>query len=256
MTTPSNNSQMHNGIMATGLKECPPILAPGESINKQDVKTKLFLEFSKFTSRNGESIESYYTTFYRMMNEMVRNKLKVDTMLANVRPTNNNLRTTLNTRNKNVDTYLRTEKDRQTGQFRNQRTGFGHFAKECRKPKKVKDYEYHKEKMSLCKQESRGITLSAEPDERLQDTNEELDEQELESHYMYMVHTDDDYNVFANETQHYEQPESINDTYLVEKTDSNVTPDSSNICDNEGMADQNVNEPKNERVVLASLLLI
>nr|GEV95260.1 hypothetical protein [Tanacetum cinerariifolium] len=29
---------------------------------------------------------------------------------------------------------------------------FGHFAKECRKPKRVKDSAYHKEKMLLCKQ--------------------------------------------------------------------------------------------------------
>ncbi|GJU66218.1 hypothetical protein Tco_1252477 [Tanacetum coccineum] len=55
-----------------------------ESINKEDVKTKLFWEFGKFTSRDGESIESYYTRFYRMMNEIVRNKLKVDTMQVNV----------------------------------------------------------------------------------------------------------------------------------------------------------------------------
>nr|GEY69201.1 Gag-Pol polyprotein [Tanacetum cinerariifolium] len=50
-----------------------------EYINIQDVKTKLFWEFGKFTSRDGESIESYYTRFYKMMNEMVRNQLKVDT---------------------------------------------------------------------------------------------------------------------------------------------------------------------------------
>ncbi|GJY39954.1 hypothetical protein Tco_0426318 [Tanacetum coccineum] len=55
-----------------------------ESINIQDVKTKLFLEFGKFTLRDGESIESYYTRFYRLMNEMVRNKLIVDTMQVNV----------------------------------------------------------------------------------------------------------------------------------------------------------------------------
>ncbi|GKF03036.1 hypothetical protein Tco_0029959 [Tanacetum coccineum] len=46
-----------------------------ESINKQDVKTKLFWEFGKFTSRDGESIKSYYTTFYRMINEMQQQDL-------------------------------------------------------------------------------------------------------------------------------------------------------------------------------------
>ncbi|GKG40366.1 hypothetical protein Tco_0467143, partial [Tanacetum coccineum] len=34
---------------------------------------------------------------------------------------------------------------------------FGHFAKECRKPKQVKDSTYHKEKMSLCKQAEKGV---------------------------------------------------------------------------------------------------
>nr|GEY10129.1 hypothetical protein [Tanacetum cinerariifolium] len=29
---------------------------------------------------------------------------------------------------------------------------YGHFAKECRKPKRVKDSAYHKEKILLCKQ--------------------------------------------------------------------------------------------------------
>ncbi|GJV26879.1 hypothetical protein Tco_1383327 [Tanacetum coccineum] len=56
----------------------------GDSINIQDVKTKLFWEFGKFTSRVGESIKSYYTRVYRMMNEMARNKLKADTMQVNV----------------------------------------------------------------------------------------------------------------------------------------------------------------------------
>ncbi|GJT28760.1 hypothetical protein Tco_0909035 [Tanacetum coccineum] len=44
-------------------------LMQGESINKQDVKTHLFWEFGKFISRDGESLESYYIRFYKMMNE-------------------------------------------------------------------------------------------------------------------------------------------------------------------------------------------
>ncbi|GKB16010.1 hypothetical protein Tco_0849933, partial [Tanacetum coccineum] len=55
-----------------------------ESINIQDVKTKLLWEFGKFTSKDEESIKSYYIRFYRMMNEMVKNKLKVDNMQVNV----------------------------------------------------------------------------------------------------------------------------------------------------------------------------
>ncbi|GJU84784.1 hypothetical protein Tco_1292330 [Tanacetum coccineum] len=36
-------------------------LQHGESLNKQDVKTSLFWEFGQFTSREGESIKSYYS---------------------------------------------------------------------------------------------------------------------------------------------------------------------------------------------------
>nr|GEW64804.1 hypothetical protein [Tanacetum cinerariifolium] len=49
-------------------------LKQGESINVQDLKTNLYWEFGKFTSRDGESLESYYSRFYKMMNELVRNQ--------------------------------------------------------------------------------------------------------------------------------------------------------------------------------------
>ncbi|GKD79167.1 hypothetical protein Tco_1341788, partial [Tanacetum coccineum] len=49
-------------------------LKQGESINVQDLETNLYWEFGKFTSRDGESLESYYSRFYKMMNELVRNQ--------------------------------------------------------------------------------------------------------------------------------------------------------------------------------------
>ncbi|GJW47663.1 hypothetical protein Tco_0079309 [Tanacetum coccineum] len=47
--------------------------------------------------------------------------------------------------------------------------------------------------------------------------------------------------------QHSEQPGFINDTYVVEMDDSNVIPDSSDMCDNEGKAHQNAEEPEDQR---------
>nr|GFD09089.1 hypothetical protein [Tanacetum cinerariifolium] len=82
------------------------------------------------------------------------------------KPTNNNLRTSSNSKNKNE---------------------YGHFAKECKKPKRVKDSAYHKEKMLLFKQAEQGVPLQAEQYDWLADTDEEVDEQELEAHYSYMV---------------------------------------------------------------------
>ncbi|GKA71693.1 hypothetical protein Tco_0777832 [Tanacetum coccineum] len=59
-------------------------LQQGESLNVQDVKTNLFWEFGKFTSRDGESMESYYSRFYKLMNELTRNNLQVSPMQVNV----------------------------------------------------------------------------------------------------------------------------------------------------------------------------
>ncbi|GKB94822.1 hypothetical protein Tco_0980959 [Tanacetum coccineum] len=135
------------------------------------------------------------------------------------KPTNNNLRTSSNSKNKNVDTTPRYVNENQTG-----------ILLRSAENKRAKDYTYHKEKMLMCKQAKKGVPLQAEEVDWLVDMDEEVDEQELESHYMYMymekiqevhnvdsgpsfdveplekVYSDDDYNVFANERQHSEQP--------------------------------------------------
>nr|GEZ73474.1 hypothetical protein [Tanacetum cinerariifolium] len=59
-------------------------LKQGESINVQDLKTNLFWEFRKFTSQDGESLESYYSRFYKMMNKLTRNQCKVTNNQVNV----------------------------------------------------------------------------------------------------------------------------------------------------------------------------
>nr|GEY19794.1 hypothetical protein [Tanacetum cinerariifolium] len=64
--------------------EAIEMLQQGESLNIQDVKTNLFWEFDKFTSYDGETMGSYYTRFYKLMNEMIGNNLTVTTMQLNV----------------------------------------------------------------------------------------------------------------------------------------------------------------------------
>nr|GFC36421.1 hypothetical protein [Tanacetum cinerariifolium] len=59
-------------------------LQQGESLNIQDAKINLFWEFGKFTSHDGETMESYYTRFYKLINEMIRNNLTVAAMQVNV----------------------------------------------------------------------------------------------------------------------------------------------------------------------------
>nr|GFB80278.1 hypothetical protein [Tanacetum cinerariifolium] len=151
---------------------------------------------------------------------------------------------------------------------------FGHFAKECRKPKRVKDSAYHKEKMLLCKKVEQRVPLQAEQYDWLVDTDEEVDEQELVAHYSYMakiqevptadkgtdskpvehVQNDAEYNVFANDLQHFEQSESVNNTCLVETNDSNITLDSPDMCEDAIQNDQNDVESDDERVALTNLI--
>ncbi|GJS63101.1 retrovirus-related pol polyprotein from transposon TNT 1-94 [Tanacetum coccineum] len=44
-------------------------LKQGESINVQDLETNLYWEFGKFTSRDGESLESYYSRFVTLVKQ-------------------------------------------------------------------------------------------------------------------------------------------------------------------------------------------
>nr|GEX52883.1 hypothetical protein [Tanacetum cinerariifolium] len=101
----------------------------------------------------------------------------------------------------------------------------------------------------------------------LADTDEEVDEQELKAHYSYMakiqevptadsgtdsepmeqVQDDAIYNVFANHLQHSEQSESISNTCLVETDDSNVTPDSPDMCEDDIQNEQNDVESDDEQ---------
>ncbi|GJW93268.1 hypothetical protein Tco_0172940 [Tanacetum coccineum] len=112
------------------------------------------------------------------------------------------------------------------------------------------------------------------------DTDDEPDDQELEAHYMYMAqiqevtqdttdnsgpifdteplqkvqNDDDNYNVFANDREHPEQHEYVNDTYLEEQGDTNITIDSLDMSTNRETVDQNDDDLARERDLLASLI--
>ncbi|GKC53695.1 hypothetical protein Tco_1076440 [Tanacetum coccineum] len=134
--------------------------------------------------------------------------------------------------------------------------------------------------MLLCKQEEAGVQLKAEQADWRDDTDDESDDRELEAHYMYMAQiqevtpdaadnsgpifddeplqkvydNDDNYNVFAIENEHPE-PGSVNDTYLEEQGDTNITIDSLDMCYNKEHDDQDdTNELAQECDLLVSLI--
>ncbi|GKB21406.1 hypothetical protein Tco_0855329 [Tanacetum coccineum] len=126
------------------------------------------------------------------------------------KPTNNNLRTSSNSRNKTKDTTPRYNNDNQSGQFGNQRTMTVAGTRETIG--------------SLVVQQTGIQCPYKQSSDWLADTDEEIDEQELEAHYSFMakiqevlpeesssteqpleqVQNNDENNVFANERQHSE----------------------------------------------------
>nr|GEW88249.1 integrase, catalytic region, zinc finger, CCHC-type, peptidase aspartic, catalytic [Tanacetum cinerariifolium] len=68
-----NEKLIHNSII-NGPYVRQMIPEPGSDIIIQKKKAKLFNEWERFTSTDGESIESYYHCFLKLMNDFKRNK--------------------------------------------------------------------------------------------------------------------------------------------------------------------------------------
>ncbi|GJU84235.1 hypothetical protein Tco_1291781 [Tanacetum coccineum] len=151
--------------------------------------------------------------------------------------TNNNLRTSSNTSRANQDNSLRINR------------GTGHVSRECQKPKRVKDAAYHKEKMLLCKQKEAEIQ-EVTPDP-VDNSGPIFDDEPMHK----VQNNNDNYNVFAMENEHPEQPESSNDIYLTEQGDTNITIDSLDICYYRVQDDQDdTDNLDQERDLLSSLV--
>nr|GFB43619.1 hypothetical protein [Tanacetum cinerariifolium] len=161
---PSIPSRSHTSTRHKGKEIAKPITPSSETASKEDSDPEQ-AQRDKDMQKNLALIAKYFKKIYK--------------------PTNNNLRTSSNSKNKNVDTTPRYKNDDHSGQFGTQRTvnvadprekvgslvvqksgiqcfnckEYGHFAKECRKPKRVKDSAYHKEKMLLYKQAEQGVPL-------------------------------------------------------------------------------------------------
>nr|GFC66543.1 hypothetical protein [Tanacetum cinerariifolium] len=144
---PSIPSRSYTSTRHKGKEIAKPITHPSETAFEEDNDPEQ-AHRDKDMQKNLALIEKYFKKIYK--------------------PTNNNLRTSSNSKNKNVDTTLRYKNDDHSGQFGTQRTvnvagprekvgspvvqksgiqcfnckEYGHFAKECRKPKRVKDSAY------------------------------------------------------------------------------------------------------------------
>nr|GEX14880.1 hypothetical protein [Tanacetum cinerariifolium] len=161
---PLISSRSHTSTRHKGKEIANPITPPSETASEEDNDPKQ-AQRDKDMQKNLALITKYFKKIFK--------------------PTNNNLKTSSNSKNKNVDTTLWFKNDGQSGQFATQRTvnvagpkenvgskvvqqsgiqcfncrEYRHLTKECRKPKRVKDSAYHKEKMLMCKQAEQGVPL-------------------------------------------------------------------------------------------------
>ncbi|GJR56469.1 hypothetical protein Tco_1406990 [Tanacetum coccineum] len=313
-------------------------LKQGESINVQDLETNLYWEFGKFTSRDGESLESYYSRFYKMMNELVRNQCHVTNHQVNVQfllqlqpewqrfvtlvKQSQELKTVsyhklydILKQHQNEVNEIRAERLARTANplalVAQQQPVYHHQ----NHPTQNTQYSSTRSQQSTRNRGKAIVTSSAptyDPEpatfnvvgarEKLgtpfvQKSGNQCNNcknmgmyqgklvrnrnEELEAHYMYMAqlqevtpdpvdnsgpifddepmhkvqNNNDNYNVFAMENEHPEQPESSNDIYLTEHGDTNITIDSLDICYDRVQDDQDdTDDLDQERDLLASLI--
>ncbi|GJS98707.1 hypothetical protein Tco_0819877 [Tanacetum coccineum] len=228
-----------------------PFRSYSEGIDN-DINSTLMLR--KFTSWDGESLESYYSQFYKMMNELVRNQCHVTNHQVNVqfllqlqpewqrnrgkaivtssaptydpepatvteddemskekeidklmalislsfkkiyKPTNNNLRTSSNTSRANQDNSPRI--NRGTG-YDNQR---------------AVNVAGARENVGTPVVQKSGIQFKVTPDP-VDNSGPIFDDEPMHK----VQNNNDNYNVFAMENEHPEQPESSNHIYLAKQ---------------------------------------
>nr|GEY78413.1 hypothetical protein [Tanacetum cinerariifolium] len=133
-------TRTHTTTRYKGKDIAKPITPPSESASEKDSDPEQ-AQRDKDMQKKLALIAKYFKKIYK--------------------PTNNNLRTSSNSRNKNVDTTLRYKNDNQSGQFGNQRM------------------------MNVA--EAREMNAESQKGLKTPYTDEEIDEQELEAHYSYMA---------------------------------------------------------------------
>nr|GEY11688.1 retrovirus-related Pol polyprotein from transposon TNT 1-94 [Tanacetum cinerariifolium] len=274
---------LHNAIMEACSKDRPPMLAPVKEIPISE---------GSHVTRTESQMETYKTVSQGIRDQLNAEGEAVQIILTGI---DNDIYSTVDAcpnacemwkaieRIGNVARARETVGSTVVQKYRIQCYNckeFGHVAKECQKPKRVKDAAYHREKMLLCKQEEAVIQLNAEQADCRDDNDDELEDQELKAHYMYMaklqevspdaadsgpifdaeplqkVSNDDHYNVFAIKSEHPEHSESVHDTYPTEQGAHNVIIDSLDMSYDREEIDQNDDDADlvHECQLLASLI--
>nr|GEX45705.1 hypothetical protein [Tanacetum cinerariifolium] len=161
----------------------------------------------KRLQQDGESIESYYSRFYKTMNEMVRIQLEVATVQVNV-------------------------------QFLQQlQPEWSRFMVVVKQTIDLDKESYHKLFDILKQYQNEVNEIRAEKIARNENPLALVVDKRL-----FLPQGKYDVMQTGRERQHFEESKSINDTYVIETVDSNVIPDHSDMCNNEFEDDHNAND--------------
>ncbi|GJZ98396.1 hypothetical protein Tco_0670849 [Tanacetum coccineum] len=291
LQTQTSNA-LYNAIMEASGKYRPPMLAPNPPYKfKWTAKTILVLEGGSETTTegDGESLESYYSRFYKMMNELVRNQCYVTNhqvdvqFLLQLQPEWQRGKAIVNSPPPTYDQEpekvaeddeMSKDKANQDNSIRINKGTWYDNQRVLNVAGARENVAYHKEQMLLCKQEEARFKLNADQVDFSDVTDDEYEYQELEAHYLYMAqiqevtpddvdnsgpildaeplqkvqNNDDNYNVFAIESEHHKQPEYVNDTYPVEQDEHNIIIDSLDMSYDRKQDDQDDNDLAREQM--------
>ncbi|GJY51053.1 hypothetical protein Tco_0441900 [Tanacetum coccineum] len=235
---------MHNNIMAAGSSDRPPMLAPGRYAQGES----RFMRYVD-TKPNGEALKKCILNGpYKFSNIIIpAEKEVIHLILTGI---GDDIYSTVDACKTAHDMCVAIERLQQGKSLNKQDVKTSLF------------WEFERLLHEMESQLSHTTPARTKPN-WLEETEEDImNKNSLEVHYSFMakiqevlpadsgsdaeplekVQYNADYNVFANERQYFEQPESIKYTYVVEKVDSNIIPNSSNMCDNDNQDDQNAKE--------------
>ncbi|GJW69623.1 hypothetical protein Tco_0126540 [Tanacetum coccineum] len=225
----------------------------GSDIGIQEKKAKLFNEWERFTSTDGESIESYYHRFSKLMNDFKRNKHFPEKIASN-------LKYNAVTEVSGIRLF----------KMQSESGGLGHFARNCTVRPRRRDAAYLHTQLLIAQKKEAVIQLQAEEFD-LMAAAADLDEIEkvnancilmanlqqastsgtqtdkapvYDSDRSAEVHEHDNcynneiFNMFTQEEQYTELLEPIPEPQQVQQNDSNVISEISSVEQEGGTVDQ------------------
>ncbi|GJR81673.1 retrovirus-related pol polyprotein from transposon TNT 1-94 [Tanacetum coccineum] len=214
-------------------------------IGIQEKKDKLFNEWERFTSTDGESIESYYHHFLKLMNDFKRNKHFPKKIANNLKFLNNlqpewrrHVTIIHQTKDLHEVDYTRLYDFLKFNQVEvrcyNCR-GIGHLARNCTIRPRRRDAAYLQTQLLIAQKEGAGIQLQAE-EFILMAAAGDIDEiEEVNPNCILVANLQ---QASTSEEQYIELLEPIHEPHQVQQNDSNVISTGSSVEQSGGTVDQ------------------